>query len=138
DDEETINQVSLVYLEKPLEFEEQEAIADLVAEVTPTDGECDREPLPANGLGTEVYGCHSEALEGIYSADQLNEMGLKGESGSYNYSVDPNADDYFEVIVQFGTDSDAPVPTPAPSQVPTLEDKYPPVADVRELAIGRG
>ncbi len=70
--------------------------------------------------------------------------GLKGDAGSYSYSIDPTADEYFEIIVQPGTDTDTPPPTavpttaPEPTAVPSLTDEYPPVADVRELAIGRG
>jgi hypothetical protein len=144
DAEETVFSLSLVYLEKPETFDDESLIADVVAGVAPLDGECETEPLDASGLGTQVYACASESLEGLFTPEELEAFGVKGEDGSYSYSVDPTLDDYYEIIVQFGTDSTVPPPTPVPTTAPeptaapSLTDIYPPVLDVRELAIGRG
>jgi hypothetical protein len=141
DGEETVTKFSLVYLEKPAAFVDSGNIAGVVAEVTPRDGTCEAKPIDTSGLGPEVYICEAASLEGIYSKDQLNGLGVRGADGAYSYSVDPLDDGYFEVIVQFGTDSFEVTPTPAPpapTPTPSLTDEYPPIADVRELAIGRG
>jgi len=138
DSNEIVTKLSLVYLQQPTELEDDATLAAVVAEVAPRDGECEDEPLEESGLGTEVFACHSEFLEDFFIAQQLEALGVKGANGSYSYSVDPTIDDYFEIIVQFGTDSTTPVPTAVPTTAPSLTDLYPPVADVRELAIGRG
>lgn len=139
-----VNKISLVYLQKPAEFADPQVISNVVAQVAPLDGSCVAAKLPASGLGTEVYGCQSSALATAITPAVLTAAGLKGTPGSYSYSIDPTADEYYEIIVQPGTDTDAPPPTavpttaPQPTTAPTLTDEYPPVVDVRELAIGRG
>jgi hypothetical protein len=144
DDDETVTQFSLVYLEVPSAFVIRENIKNVVSEVAPRDGECESEALAESGLGREVYACNSGSLSGQFTADDLETFGIKGEDGSYSYSVDPIEDAYFEIIVQFGTDSvvitPTPVPTapPPPTPTPSLSDEYPPVSDIRELVIGRG
>ena len=138
---EIVNKISLVYLEKPATFADPAAISGVVAQVAPQDGACGTTKLATSGLGIEVYGCESKALATAISPSALTAAGLKGAPGSYNFSVDPTADEYYEIIVQPGTDTDVPpVPTaaPEPTAAPTLADQYPPVVDVRELAIGRG
>jgi hypothetical protein len=142
--DELVTKLSLVYLQKPEELNDRQRIADVVAGVAPLDGECEDEPLDESGLGAEVYPCSSESLENLFTPGELATLGVKGENGSYSYSVDPTVDDYYEVIVQFGTDSLVVTPTPQPTApppptpTPSLTDTYPPVPDVRELAIGRG
>jgi hypothetical protein len=143
DSQNIVNKISLVYLEKPAQFSDPQTIADVVAEVAPQDGTCS--PLKAqSGLGNEVYSCTSQALGTVITPAVMTAAGLKGDEGSYSYSIDPTADEYFEVIVQPGTDTDTPPPTavpttpPEPTTAPSLTDTYPPVVDVRELAIGRG
>ena len=144
DDQNIVDKISLVYLEKPAQFADAAAIGKTVAEVAPLDGTCSPLMSSASGLGSQVYPCSSTALGGVITPAMLTAKGLKGDSGSYSYSIDPTADEYFEVIIQPGTDSDTPPPTavpttaPEPTAIPSLTDEYPPVADVRELAIGRG
>lgn len=144
DDQNIVEKISLVYLEKPAQFNDAAAIGKAVAEVAPLDGTCSPLVSTDSGLGSEVYPCSSAALKTVFPSSSLLSMGLKGDDGSYSYSVDPTADEYFEVIVQPGVDTDTPPPTavpttaPEPTAVPSLTDTYLPVVDVRELAIGRG
>lgn len=144
DERNVVDQISLVYLSKPAQFSDSAAIAAAVAEVAPLDGTCSSTASTAPGMGTEVYACQSAALASAFPAAVLTQSGLLGAAGSYNYSVDPTADEYYEIVIQPGTDTDTPPPTavpttpPQPTAAPSLTDQYPPVADVRELAIGRG
>lgn len=144
DDQNIVDKISLVYLEKPAQFTDTQAIAGVVAEVAPLDGTCSPLKVAQTGLGSEVYPCTSQALGAVITPAMMTAAGLKGDVGSYSYAVDPTADEYFEVIVQPGTDTDTPPPTPVPTAapeptaIPSLTDTYPTVPDVRELAIGRG
>lgn len=144
DDRNIVDKISLVYLSKPAAFATGEDIAKTVAEVAPADGLCSVTPLPISGMGREVYACQSSALASAVSAEMMTKAGVRGTPGSYNYSVDPTVDDYYEIVIRPGTDTDTPPPTPVPTTAPqptaapSLTDKYPPVQDVRELAIGRG
>jgi hypothetical protein len=144
DNQNIVNKISLVYLEKPAQFADPEVIADVVADVAPKDGTCSPLKAEQSGLGAEVYPCTSTALATVVTSDMMKTAGVKGDLGSYSYTVDPTADEYFEIIVQPGTDTDTPPPTavptavPEPTAVPSLTDTYPTVPDVRELAIGRG
>lgn len=144
DNQNVVDKISLVYLAKPAQFTNSQAIADVVAEVAPTDGTCSALKMQQSGLGNEVYSCSSQALVSVFTPAMLLAAGLKGVAGSYSYSIDPTADEYFEIIVQPGTDTDTPPPTavptipPQPTAVPQLTDTYPAIPDVRELAIGRG
>jgi hypothetical protein len=144
DNQNIVNKISLVYLEKPAQFADAKAIADTVAQVAPMDGNCSPLISTDSGLGSQVYPCSSTALASVITPTMLTGMGLKGDSGSYSYSVNPTDDEYFEVIVQPGVDTDTPPPTavptnaPEPTAVPSLTDEYPPVTDIRDLAIGRG
>jgi hypothetical protein len=121
----TVYEIDLVYLERPAELAEAEAIAVVVAEVAPLDGECESEPLDESGFGAEVNACHSDALEELYSPENYEDFGFEGDDGSYSYSVDPYADDFFEITVQLGTDSIVP-PTPTPAPVPPTVVPPPP------------
>jgi hypothetical protein len=126
DNEGTVYEIDLVYVERPAELTEEEALAALVAEVTPLDGACEDEPLDDSGFGTEVYGYHSDALEELFSAEDYGAVGFEGDDGSYSYAVDPYADDYFEITVQLGTDSVVP---PTPTQAPVPPTAVPPPPD---------
>jgi hypothetical protein len=146
DEQERVRSYLLVYLEQPAELDSSEAIAAVVADVAPRDGECQNEPLEDTNLDGEVYACHSESLEGLYSAAQLLDFGVIGEDGTYSYAVDPTSDDgFYEIAVRFGTDGPpeppTPVPTPTPTPVPPLPERYPSVdaldlLDADALAIG--
>lgn len=144
DERNTVDKISLVYMEKPAQFSDPKAVADVVAEVAPMDGTCGAIKLGASNFGNEVYSCRSAALATAFDATTMMSMQIKGAPGDYSYSVDPTDDQYFEIIVQPGTDTNQPPPTavptqaPEPTAVPALTDTYPPVIDIRELAIGRG
>lgn len=144
DERNIVDKISLVYMEKPAQFADQKAIADVVAQVAPIDGTCGAMKLGASNFGNEVYSCRSAALATAFDASTITKMQIKGSPGDYSYSVDPTDDQYFEIIVQPGTDTNQPPPTaiptqaPEPTAVPSLTDTYPPVGDIRELAIGRG
>lgn len=144
DERSVVDKISLVYLEKPAQFSDPKAIADVVAQVAPMDGTCGVMKLGASGFGGEVYSCRSESLATAFDATAMAGMQIKGSPGDYSYSVDPTDDQYFEIIVQPGTDTNTPPPTavptqaPEPTAVPSLTDTYPPVPDIRDLAIGRG
>jgi hypothetical protein len=138
DEQERVRSFLLVYLERPEELDDPEAIAGVVADVTPRDGECEGEPVEDSNLDGAVYACRSDSLEGLYSAAQLLDFGVVGEDGTYSYAVDPTEDDgFYEIAVRFGTDGPpvppTPVPTPTPTPEPPLSERYPPVGDVLEL-----
>lgn len=143
-DQNIVDKISLVYLEKPAQFADAAAIGKAVAEVAPMDGTCSPLVSTNSGLGSQVYPCSSAALGTVITPAMLTAAGLKGDSGSYSYSIDPTEDEYFEIVVQPGVDTDTPPPTavpttaPEPTAVPSLTDEYPPVPDIRDLAIGRG
>ncbi len=144
DDQNIVDKISLVYLEKPAQFSDPKAVADTVAQVAPMDGTCGAMKLSASNFGSEVYSCNSPALASVFDGSTMAAMQVKGSAGDYSYSIDPTADEYFEIVIQPGTDTNTPPPTavpttaPEPTAVPSLSDTYPPVPDVRELAIGRG
>jgi hypothetical protein len=138
DEQERVRSFLLVYLEQPEELDDPEAIAGVVADVAPRDGECEDEPVEDSNLDGEVFACRSDSLKGLYSAAQLLDFGVVGEDGTYSYAVDPTEDDgYYEIAVRFGTDGPpvppTPVPTPTPTPGPPLSERYPPVDDVLEL-----
>ncbi len=140
DDSERIRSYMLVYLQRPTELEDPQRIADVVAAVSPRDGRCATTPDEGNLLGDEVYLCHSDALQGVFSADDLLAFEVVGEDGSYNYSVDPTDDAYFEIVVRLGSDGipgpPTPVPTPQPTPLPPLTDTFPTVKRPESLLDG--
>lgn len=130
DDSETVTKLSLVYTEQPTAFANPDAISDVVAEVAPEDGTCDATSLATSTFGSEVFGCSSSALARTNTSVVAVLPGLADDAGSYSYSIDPIADDYFEIILQLGTGADgsdavAPANTatatvaPEPTSVPT-------------------
>jgi hypothetical protein len=144
DPDETVSKFSIVYLERPTVFDEAPAVEAVVADVAPLDGTCVDEVSGAPSWGYDVTACVSNAAETVFDATYMKEHTLKGVPGSYSYAMDPTVDEYFEIVVQVGIDSDTPPPTavptetPVPTAAPTLEEIYPPVIDVRDLTIGRG
>jgi hypothetical protein len=138
DPDETVSKFSLVFLERPQEFDDSSTVDRVVSEVAPADGDCLDDVSSAPSWGYDVTVCDSDALGEIFDEGYMRDHTLKGAPGSYSFAMDPTDDDYFEIVVQAGIDSDAPVPTAIPTAAPTLEEQYPPVADVRELTIGRG
>jgi hypothetical protein len=132
-----VTKISLVYTGQPPELSSPEAVKAAVLEVTPLDSNCVSEAT-TSGFGSEVYACESKSLLPLYSPQYLEQLGVKGTAGSFSYAVDPTADEYYEVVVQLGTDTIVVPPTAVPTQEPTMDMQYPPVADIRELAIGRG
>jgi hypothetical protein len=66
-----------------------------------------------------VYDCTSAALQDRYSAADYANHDREGSDGSYSYSIDPYADEYYVIIAQRGTDSTEPPPPLAPpTEVP--------------------
>jgi hypothetical protein len=137
---ERVRSYLLVYLEQPDDLDDPEAIARVVADVAPRDGQCDDEPLEESNLGDEVYACRSEALVGVFTAEELLDFGLIGDDGSFSYTVDPTDDQFYEIAVRPGTDGPpeppTPVPTPEPTPRPPLTETYPTVDDILALANG--
>ncbi|CAN5753714.1 hypothetical protein BH23CHL5_BH23CHL5_25510 [soil metagenome] len=140
DEQERVRSYLLVYLEAPEAFDEHQAIADVVADVTPRDGICDSEPLDESGLGDRVYACESAALEGVFSTADLLDFGVFGEDGTYNFAVDPTDDDFYEIAIRLGVDTPpvppTPVPLPTPTPRPPLTDTFPLVPDIFSLING--
>ncbi len=140
DEQERVRSYLLVYLEEPETFGELQVIADVVADVTPRDGICDREPLEESGLGDTVFACESEALEGVFSAADLLEFGVFGDDGTYNFALDPTDDEFYEIAVRLGVDSPpvppTPVPLPTPTPRPPLTDTFPLIPDIFNLING--
>ncbi len=141
DAQERVRAFLLVYLEQPDQFDDQNAIAAVVADVAPRDGNCESEPLEQSQLGDEVYPCQSVALEGVLTSAEMLEFEVVGKDGSYSYSVNPTDDAYFEIAVKFGTDKPeappAPQPPPTPTPRPPVGERYPPVASMDALVDGQ-
>jgi hypothetical protein len=144
DPDETVSKISMVYLQRPAPLDASSAIETLVAEVAPLDGACVDDLSAAPSWGYDVAVCVSNAVETVFDQAYLQDHALKGTPGSYSFAIDPTDDEYFEIVVQAGIDSDTPAPTAIPTATtpptaaPSLEELYPPVADVRDLTIGRG
>ena len=102
-----VSKISLVYLTKPAQFSDPAAVAATVAEMAPTDGTCGTTKLGLTNYGSEVYSCQSVALAGSIDPAAMTALGVKGAAGEYSYSIDPTVDQYFEVIIQPGTDTNA-------------------------------
>jgi len=136
DSSNAVTKISLVYTSQPTELSTPEDVKAAILEVTPIDSNCLSEAT-TSGFGSEVYACESKSLLPLYSPQYLEQLGVKGTAGSFSYAVDPAADEYYEIVVQLGTDTIVVPPTAVPTQAPTMDMQYPPVADIRELAIGR-
>ena len=140
DTQERVRAFLLVYLERPDQFDDQNAMAAVVADVAPRDGACASEPLEQSQLGDEVYPCQSVALEGFLTPAEMLEFDVVGKDGSYSYSVNPTDDAFFEIAVKFGTDKPeappAPQPPPTPTPRPPIDQRFPPVASMDALVAG--
>jgi hypothetical protein len=99
DASEIVTKFSIVYLERPVAFDDAVAIANVVAEVAPVDGSCQGAGTQSSGVGVP---CSSAALATVFGAGYLQTQGLGGEPGAYSYMLDPIADEYFELVVQPG------------------------------------
>ena len=143
---ETVTRLALVYAERPAAFGDTVGILPTAAAVAPADGSCDAAP-GSSDFGNQVYSCHSNALATIFTPDRLAELGVTaGEPGDYSIAIDPLPDDYFELIVQPGTDGTSLAPTPLPTEAsasesvaspaPNLDQQYPPLANPAALIDG--
>ncbi len=140
DAQERVRSYLLVYLERPDALDTNEAIAAVVADVAPRDGECDTEPQSDSTYGDRTFACISQALQGVFTQDDFVAFEVTGEDGTYNFAIDPTDDAYFEIAVRLGTNGipgpPTPVPTPTPVPPPPLDKTYPPVDDAAALIDG--
>lgn len=142
DSNDQVTRLALVYQGRPAALADTVGIFPTAGIVAPADGTCDLSAA-STGFGSEVYPCHSAALEAAFDADQLGALGVtQGEPGDYSIAVDPLPDAYFELIVQPGTDGVLLAPTPVPGEptagpTPTLEEQYPPLINPGDLTSGK-
>lgn len=96
DPDETVSKLSIVYRERPAGLDSTAAVSSVVSEIAPLDGTC------RNAATSGSLSCASDALATVFDATYLRENGLDGKAGSYHFTIDPNADEYFEIVVEPG------------------------------------
>lgn len=132
DASETVTRLALVYTVQPAALSETIGIMATAADVAPVDGVCDATAISSD-FGNRVYPCQSRALATVFDASRRAELGVsQGTPGTYSIAVDPLPDDYFELVIQPGTNGTSLAPTPIPTEAePTAGTAEPsPTADL--------
>jgi hypothetical protein len=118
--------------------------ADVAVEMfLPKDVKTNRKRLDT-GDGRHEVACSSKAIAAAFDKQAWSKLKLSGSPGECHYIISPDTDGnayQIEIALGHAGSLDRPQPTPTPSPTPTddeIKASYPPLPDVRELAIRPG